>query len=144
MTKAILSFSGDNFYLDNFYEAPTPFAGKWYPTSEHAFVAAKTDDPALRLQVARMSDPGLAKAFGRRLKLRPHWNDIRIGFMYEIVWAKFDHHFELRERLIATGNVHLEEGNHHEDRFWGTVDGVGENHLGKILMAVRKEFQIRR
>lgn len=26
-------------------------------------------------------------------------------------------------------------------RFWGVVDGVGKNHLGKILMQVRKELQ---
>lgn len=35
---------------------------------------------------------------------------------------------------------HLEEGNTWGDTIWGTVDGVGENRLGKILMRVRDEL----
>lgn len=29
------------------------------------------------------------------------------------------------------------EENNWGDKFWGTVNGVGENHLGKILMRIR-------
>lgn len=36
---------------------------------------------------------------------------------------------------------HLEEGNTHGDKVWGTVNGVGENRLGKILMRLREEFR---
>ena len=34
----------------------------------------------------------------------------------------------------------LIEGNEWGDTFWGTCDGIGENHLGKILMRIRNEM----
>ena len=57
--------------------------------------------------------------------------------------AKFTQNEDLKWRLIATGDAYLEEGNTWHDTCWG-VDaktGVGENHLGKILMKVRSELQ---
>ena len=60
--------------------------------------------------------------------------------MYEIVLAKFTQNPDLKEELLATGDEHLEEGNTWGDAIWGTVDGVGENRLGKILMRVRDEL----
>ena len=48
---------------------------------------------------------------------------------------------ELRIKLLETGNEHLEEGNTWGDRIWGTVNGVGQNRLGKILMRVREELK---
>ena len=46
-------------------------------------------------------------------------------------------HYDLAQKLIATGNAYLEEGNQWGDKFWGTVNGTGENMLGKILMKER-------
>lgn len=61
--------------------------------------------------------------------------------MYEICKAKFSQNEELRNRLIETGDEHLEEGNTWGDRIWGTVNGIGENRLGKILMRVREKLK---
>ena len=61
--------------------------------------------------------------------------------MYEIVLAKFTQNPDLKKKLLATGDEHLEEGNTWGDTIWGTVDGVGENRLGKILMRVRDELK---
>ena len=61
--------------------------------------------------------------------------------MYDICYAKFTQNEELKSRLLATGTHLLEEGNTWGDKIWGTVDGEGENHLGKILMRVRKELR---
>uniref|UniRef100_UPI00345E83CD NADAR domain-containing protein n=1 Tax=uncultured Duncaniella sp. TaxID=2768039 RepID=UPI00345E83CD len=47
----------------------------------------------------------------------------------------------LAEKLIATGDAELVEGNYWHDTVWGVCDGVGENHLGKILMRVREELK---
>ena len=49
--------------------------------------------------------------------------------MYEIVLAKFTQNPDLKKKLLATGDEHLEEGNTWGDTIWGTVDGVGENRL---------------
>lgn len=61
--------------------------------------------------------------------------------MYEICKAKFSQNEELRNRLLATGDEQLEEGNTWGDRIWGTVNGIGENRLGNILMRVREELR---
>ena len=43
--------------------------------------------------------------------------------------------------MIETGDEYLEEGNTWGDRIWGTVNGKGQNNLGKILMRVREELR---
>ena len=69
------------------------------------------------------------------------WDAVKTTYMYEIVKAKFMQNAELRIKLLETGNEHLEEGNTWGDRIWGTVNGVGQNRLGKILMRVREELR---
>ena len=61
--------------------------------------------------------------------------------MEEIVRAKFGQNPVLADKLLATGDTLLIEGNTWGDKFWGvdTRVGQGENHLGKILMKVRAE-----
>ena len=59
--------------------------------------------------------------------------------MEEIVRAKIDQNPAVKERLLETGDIIIEEGNDWKDTYWG-VDlktGKGENHLGKILMKSR-------
>ena len=80
------------------------------------------------------------RAAGRRITLRPGWDTLRLDVMRGIVRQKFRDPV-LAARLLATGAAHLEEGNTHGDRFWGTVNGQGENWLGRILMEVRSELQ---
>ena len=60
--------------------------------------------------------------------------------MRELLRQKFAHP-DLRRLLLATGDAELVEGNTWGDTFWGTVDGKGENHLGKILTRIRTELQ---
>ena len=63
--------------------------------------------------------------------------------MEEIVRCKFGQNEDLAMRLLATGDLPLVEGNTWGDVFWGvdTRNGRGENHLGKILMKVRREIK---
>ena len=42
--------------------------------------------------------------------------------------------------LLATGDAKIVEGNTWGDVFWGVCNGVGENHLGEILMKVRQDL----
>lgn len=72
--------------------------------------------------------------------MRSDWEEVKDKVMYEIVLAKFTQNPDLKEKLLATGDEYLEEGNTWGDTIWGTVDGVGENRLGKILMRVRDEL----
>lgn len=86
--------------------------------------------------------PTVAKREGYKVKLRENWEDIKIDVMYQIVLAKFSQNEFLKQKLIATGREWLEEGNTWGDRTWGTVDGIGNNYLGKVLMTVRNVLML--
>ena len=141
MPDAILEFKGAYHFLDNFYPAPVTWEGMEYPTSEHAFQAAKTLDVELRKQIANDPSPFHAKKMGRSVDMRADWEERKYDIMKEIVLAKFCQHPKLAQKLLATGDAPLEEGNHHGDTTWGTVDGQGKNWLGIILMLVREEIK---
>jgi len=57
--------------------------------------------------------------------------------MADIVYQKFLQNPELRDKLLATNDAYLVEGNNWKDTYWGICNGVGENWLGRILMIVR-------
>jgi ribA/ribD-fused uncharacterized protein len=131
------SFSGIYSFLSNFHPSPIIYGGLVYPTVEHAFQAMKTQDHAMRRKISDASGPRVAKTLGRNVELRPDWDDIKLSVMNLFVTRKFTESTDLGTRLIATGDAELIEGNHWNDTFWGVCGGVGENHLGKILMEVR-------
>ena len=134
----VVAFVLDFHFLSNFHPAPVEMDGMTYPTVEHAFQAAKTEDPALRAMVRGQPTPGMAKKAGRALtKLRPGWNEMRVDVMRALVRRKFETHPDLAARLLATGDRELVEGNTWRDSFWGVYRGLGENWLGRILMEVR-------
>lgn len=145
MPKKIKEFKKEYRFLSNFYPAKTKFGTLTYPTSEHAFVAAKTIDLSLRFKIRNIETPKEAKRFGRTLNLRLDWEEIKYGAMYTIVYNKFFYNKHLRTKLLKTEKAILEEGNNWNDKVWGICppgSGIGENNLGIILMAVRKKFRV--
>lgn len=137
----INKFRGANRFLSNFYETSVEWEGLTYPSSEAAFQAAKTLDQGDRKRFQTMA-PTVAKREGYKVKLRENWEDIKIDVMYQIVLAKFSQNEFLKQKLIAIGREWLEEGNTWGDKTWGTVDGIGNNYLGKVLMAVRSVLML--
>lgn len=143
MSDPILTFFGKNRFLSNFYPAEVVWDNIVWPTSEHAYQAAKFDDREVRLTISRMKTPQEAKAVGKG-KGDASWHLRSLDVMYEIVKAKFTQNPQLKDRLLATGDAHLEEGNTWHDTFWGVCppgSNKGQNHLGKILMRVREELK---
>ena len=136
----INEFRGKYYFLSNFYEAPVTYEGITYRNNEAAFQAAKVTDTNVREKFSNL-DPSSAKRKGRHVQLRHGWDQIKFDIMYEIVKAKFEQNSGLREKLLDTGDSHLEEGNTWGDRIWGTVSGKGQNNLGRILMRVREELR---
>jgi len=133
-------FTGEYDFLSNFHPSPIEVNGILYPTVEHAFQAAKTSIPEERQALADTTTPGSAKRLGRKVQLRPDWEEVKVGIMEELVRLKFTTHPDLREQLLATGDAELVEGNNWNDRFWGVCRGQGRNELGKILTKVRSEL----
>lgn len=134
MSNAITEFRDKYAFLSNFYPCVIHYAGYTFQNSEAAFQAAKC--PARMAEFCHL-DPSAAKKFGRKVDIRPDWEEVKEKVMLEICWAKFTQNPELRDRLLATGDRELIEGNTWGDRIWGVCGGVGENKLGKILMLVR-------
>jgi ribA/ribD-fused uncharacterized protein len=155
------SFSGAHSFLSNFYNAagdyPIVYEGVRYPRVENAFQAAKLLPPD-QVDSAQRSEivgqfialpAGKAKRLGAQLRVgrklghlaRPDWFTVSLAIMEELVRQKFGTYADLRGLLMDTGDAELIEGNRWNDRFWGVCNGVGENHLGKILMKVRAELR---
>lgn len=134
-------FSGRYFFLSNFYPITVEYDGFVYRNNEAAFQAQK--DPSRRVEFTLLN-PSEAKRLGRRVILRKDWEDVKVKTMENIVREKFNQNPDIQEKLLATGDEMLVEGNTWNDRCWGVCDGVGKNLLGKILMDVRKELKTKR
>lgn len=136
-TLSINRFDGEYRFLSNFYLATIRFCGVQFGNSEAAFHAQKCPERAAEFSTL---NPSEAKRLGRRVPLRPDWESVKDEIMHAVVFAKFVQNPALLEKLLATGDVPLVEGNSWDDRYWGVCNGIGQNKLGQILMQVRKEL----
>lgn len=136
--NVINSFTGEYRWLSNFHPCVIKVNDHVFPSVEHAFQAAKSENPHDWDYIRGLASPGQAKGAGRRLKMRPDWDDIKIEVMRELIKIKFTNP-QLRQLLVNTGNAQLIEGNHWGDTFWGQCRGVGHNYLGKLLMNERSK-----
>ena len=143
------SFNEDYAFLSNFY--PITIKGisndnLSYATVEHYYQAMKTIDKYARRLVATASTPMKAKNIGRKLRLRKDWDNIKYDVMKKAIHAKFSDP-TLRDKLLATGDAYLEEGNYWHDNIWGNCSCdackniIGQNWLGKILMEERAQLK---
>lgn len=148
MSEVIDSFRGEFDFLSNFSNHGVIVFGRLWKTAEHAYQAAKTNDPNERAWIAMQETPGKAKKAGSKkglngdkITLIDGWDDVKVDIMRIIVRRKFKLNNAIRTKLIATGDAELIEGNWWHDEFWGVCNGRGENHLGRILMELREEFR---
>lgn len=134
----IKAFNGRYRFLSNFHNSPFTIAHVSYPTGEHRYQACKTLDSTEFRFIVQAATPQKARALGRRCTLRPDWELVKDRVMAEAVVAKFKQNPDLMERLLATGERTLIEGNWWGDTYWGVCNGIGQNRLGKLLMALRQ------
>lgn len=138
--KVIYSFTGDHRFLSNFHPCLIEYDEVHYPSVEHAYQAAKTEDPKERDSILLALTPGQAKSLGRMVKLRADWSEIKLSVMEFLIQQKFQEP-TLRAKLMKTEDAELVEGNTWNDFYWGKCRGQGANHLGRILMKVREEIR---
>lgn len=138
-------FTNEYFFLSNFYNIKISVEGLVYPSVEHAFQALKTNDLHDRKKIRQAKSAGEAKKLGRKVKMRSDWESVKIGVMEDLLRIKFSSK-DLKEKLLATDEEELIEGNDWNDNFWGSCNCVkckgnkGKNHLGKLIMKIRKEL----
>ena len=141
----INKFDGKYAFLSNCVESKISFEGLTYPTVEHAFQAAKSLSEEEQAAISIAKTPGIAKRLGRKVVLRPDWEEVKIEVMRQCLAKKFEHP-DLYAKLLATGDEELVEGNHWHDNFWGVCSceqcqSQGLNYLGKLLVELRSELR---
>jgi len=104
MTK----FRGDKYYLSNMFPCVLKINGNTFKCVEAAFQSFKTTDPNTRRLFSMMSG-FQAKRFGRTVKLRPDWEDIKVEVMRRILKIKFQG--ELGNKLASEEDDTLIEEN---------------------------------
>lgn len=146
--KVIDSFRGEYYFLSNFFQCDFEYEGLTYHTAEAAFQAQKCSSVEEKIKYTEVKNPVAAKRMGRKEPNIPeNWDDISYDIMKNILKAKFAVP-EMRDKLLATGNSKLVEGNKHHDNIWGKCycesclnkHRLGLNKLGNILMEVRESL----
>lgn len=142
--NSIVEFRGDYSFLSNFYPHSIEYMGILYPSSEHAYVSAKSNNVDFKIKISKIKSPSEVKRLGRETDLVENWNNIKLSIMEEIVRIKFSDEV-MKSQLLATNGKDLYEGNWWHDNFYGYCicdkcgDKIKNNHLGNILMKIRNE-----
>jgi ribA/ribD-fused uncharacterized protein len=126
-------------WLSNVSEDGFVLDGERWASVEHYYQAQKYVGTEAFARIRKAESPLKARKAGqdRSLVLRADWEAVKEDAMRRAVQAKFEQSRRLRERLIATGDEELVHQSS-TDAYWGrTAEGVGDNRLGEILMAIR-------
>jgi len=149
--EAIYSFTDDHVegffkehrFLSNFHKAAfIDKDGREWATTEHYYQAKKSNDFQLQ-EECRLLPLGEVKRWGRNVEMRSDWESgVKDRVMLEALIYKFTQHDDLKEKLLATSERHLEETNWWKDTYWGVYDGSGQNKLGLLLMGLRNDIRM--
>jgi len=135
-------FRGTLAWASNFAPVQVTLDDLIYPSVEHAYQAAKTDNPRLRMVIANAGTASDARHLGRRLTPALDWDERRDMVMLDLLKQKFNTP-KYMALLLATGDEELVEWNTWRDRYWGKDihTGEGQNTLGRMLMYIRSQLQ---
>ena len=141
----VKSFRSEYRFLSNFAPAEVVYNGIMFSSVENAYVAAKTDDKEVQLEVAKLTAGG-AKKFGReKCLIRANFEAEKVEIMRNLLEQKFKNEY-YRYLLYSTGDAELIEGNTWHDNFYGSCtcdfcEDKGQNVLGKLLMIIRSQIK---
>lgn len=133
--------------FSNLYKRAIRFEGEDYPTAEHAYQAGKARKKSVRDWILSAPSPSLVAMAAHGLytwDIVEDWSAIKIERMRRVLRAKFSQHEDLKDLLLKTGEARLVEAgktNNAVNRFWGEVNGNGQNMLGVLLMEIRAELR---
>lgn len=146
---AIKEFQKEYRWLSNFPDCEVVLDGLTYRSVEYAYQAAKTLIMSERAHIIAAGYAGEAKRRGKLVTKRPDWEQIKLQVMEDLLRQKFSQKY-FRDKLLATGDQELIEGNSWHDVFYGVCNGkckkgphssYGDNHLGKLIMKIRDELR---
>jgi len=146
---AIKEFQKDYRWLSNFSDCEVVLDGLTYRSVEYAYQAAKTLIVSERAHIIAAGYAGEAKRRGKLVTKRPDWEQVKLQVMEGLLLQKFPQKY-FKDKLLATGDQELIEGNYYHDVFYGVCNGkcrkglhtpFGDNHLGKLIMKIRDELR---
>lgn len=142
----MIGFYERQFYcFSNFSSFAVEWKGISWPTSEHAYQAAKFMDnyPGIAQEIldARSADEAKRVAHRNCDKIPEDWDSRKIKIMEEICSNKLMQHPYIMEKLLQSGESVIVEVSPKDD-FWGWGPGKdGRNELGKIWMRLRDKLK---
>ena len=142
--KDIYGFQGKFRWLSNMWPVEIEINGIKFMSSENAYQASKYSGQMDTIKKLALMPALETKTFVKDKILNP-WTTVdfdnkKLGYMKLFLKKKFENP-TLRQKLINTGSVHIEETNTWNDTYWGCCpQSVGENNLGKLLMEIRQEL----
>ncbi|HEY3694108.1 NADAR family protein [Phenylobacterium sp.] len=139
-------YEQDFYVLSNFSAFTLMWDGLRFDTSEALYHWLKfpgDENIPLRRRIRRA--PSAHEAFKTAQEMkhcrRPDWDEVKVGFMLEILRQKASQHEYVRRKLLATGDRELIEDSWRDD-YWGWgEDKTGLNMLGKLWMELRSELR---
>lgn len=139
----IKEFQGEYRWLSNFSPVSIILDGNEYPSVEHAYMSAKSDDNSWKLFCSNKNNkPGDVKRMSKNIRLIGDWNNIKLNIMRDCIEQKFEQE-PYRTKLLKTGNEYIQEGNMWNDKYWGFClkTNKGENNLGKLIMVMHDKLK---
>jgi N-glycosidase YbiA len=138
MCNKFLTSSNDIFRSD--YPCSVTVAGIVYPNVEAAFQAAKTEDEALKKEIAAAPSARRARQIGRSLSLVADWDNKRSQVMLFLLRQKFMADWPFNALVLVGSGTDPIVADMNND-YWGCgADGSGQNMLGKLLEQLRTEM----
>lgn len=138
----VLFYERPGYVFSNFSSFQVEWQGVLWPTSEHAYQAAKFDDQDIVEEIKNAKSAHEAYKLATvtyKDRVRSDWDTIKIDVMEEILRAKLAQHPYVQKELARTDKKEIIEDSP-RDSFWGRgPDWKGKNHLGKLWMKIRDE-----
>ena len=128
-------FVGKLAYLSNMYPVRIRINIQSIPYEfsclESAFQALKSTNPEVHKAMESLNGYD-AKAMSKHITVRSDWNEKKLQFMDKLLFVKFENAV-LKEKLINEPVENIVEHNTWGDTFYGKYNGVGLDHLGRLL-----------
>lgn len=137
--NTIKEFQGEYRWLSNFAPVKITLDNIEYPSVEHAYMSAKSNDINWKHQCANTNKtPGQIKRLSRAIRLIANWDETKLKVMALCLHQKFNQE-PYKSKLKNTVDAILQEGNNWGDEFWGInlKTGKGQNNLGQLIMNIR-------
>lgn len=135
-------FYEQEFYpFSNFSAFSIVWSGLLFPTAEHLYhwnkFTAIHRNIADLIQNAESAHTAFQIAQAMKNSRREDWDEVKVGYMRQIIKMKYDQHEYVRRKLKESGNRILIENSWRDD-FWGWgPNRDGQNMLGRLWMELR-------